>query len=146
MGFYTPAPVEYVFDYVAEPDNMPAWNSNFVENRGRPEGPVAVGTSWTQVSKIGSRNVEFRRKVVKYERPHRIIWEMTGYGGRVLLTFELEPQGSGTKATYTADYTMPGWLLGRFVDKLLENRIKSDARRNIAKLKAILQKGTMTKC
>jgi len=147
ISFYTQAPVEYVFDYIANPDNMSAWNSNFVENKGRLERPLAVGASWTQVSKIGGRTVEFCRKIVEYERPHRIVWEMTGFGGRMLLTFELEAQGSGTKATYIADYTVPGSLLGRFAGKLgLENRAKRDTSRNIAKLKAILQKGIVTKC
>ena len=146
ISFYTKAPPEYVFDYVAEPDNMPAWNSNFVANKGRSEGPITVGTSWTQVSKIGGRTVEFHRRVVKYERPHRIVWEMTGLGGRMVLAFELNSQGGGTKATYTADYTLPGSLLGRFADKLLGSRARSDTARNIAKLKAILQKGAVTKC
>ena len=140
-SFYTKAPPEYVFDYVAEPGNMPEWNSNFVVNKGRSEGPITVGTSWIQVSKIGSRTVEAQRKVLKYERPQRIAWEMTGLGGRMVLAFELEPQGGGTKATYTADYTLPGSLIGRFIDKWLESRARSDTARNIAKLKAILQKG-----
>jgi len=146
MSFYTPAPVEYVLDYVTEPDNMPAWNSNFVANENRPGGPITVGTSWTQVSKIGGRSIEFRRKVLKYEPPHRIVWEMIGLGGRMLLAFELQPQGSGTKATYIADYTLPGSLLGRFADKLLESRSKTDTARNIARLKAILHKGAVTEC
>lgn len=146
ISFYTQAPVEHVFDYIANPHNMSAWNNNFVENKGCPEGPIGVGVSWTQVSKAGGRTVEFRRKVVKYERPHRVVWEMTGSGGRMLLTFELEPQGNGTKATYIADYTVPGLLLGRFTGKLLESRVRGNTRRNIAKLKAILQKGTITTC
>ena len=147
ISFYTQAPVEHVFDYIANPHNMSAWNNNFVENKGCPEGPIGVGISWTQVSKAGGRTVEFCRKVVEYERPHRIVWEMTGFGGKMLLTFELEPQSSGTKATYTADYTLPGSLLGRFAGKLgLEHRAKRDTSRNIAKLKAILQKGMRNKC
>jgi len=146
ISFYTKAPLEYVFDYVAEPRNMPAWNSNFVANKGLPEEPIAVGASWTQVSKLGGRTLEFQRRVLKYERLQKIAWELTGYGGRTLLTFELEPQGGGTKATYIADYTLPGSLLGRFADKLLEGRAKRDTARNIAKLKAILQKGAVTKC
>ena len=146
INFYTRAPVEYVFDYITNPNNLSAWNGNFVENKGCPERPLMVGANWTQVSKIGGRTVEFRRKVVKYERPHRIAWEMTGFGGRMLLTFELEAQGSGTKATYIADYTVPGLLLGRLADKLLKNHARRDTTRNIAKLKAILQKGMMTKC
>ncbi len=146
ISFYTKAPPEYVFDYVTEPDNMPAWNSNFVANKGLPEGPITVGTSWTQVSKIGGRTIEVQRKVLRYERPQRIVWEMTGLGGTMALAFELQPQGSGTKATYSADYTLPGSLLGRFADKLFESRAKRDTARNIAKLKAILQKGTVTEC
>ncbi len=146
MRFYIKAPVEHTFDYVAEPRNMPAWNSNFVANKGLPEGPIAVGASWTQVSKLRGRTLECRRQVLKYERPQRIAWELTGYGGRMLLTFELEPQGSGVRATYTADYTLPGSLIGRLIDKWLERRARSDTARNIAKLKAILQKGAVTEC
>ena len=146
MRFYIKALMEHAFDYVAEPRNMPAWNRNFVANKGLPEGPIAVGASWTQVSKIGGRTVECRRRVLKYERPQRIVWEMTGLGGKMVLAFELQPQGSGTKATYTADYTLPGSLLGRFAGKLLKSHARRDTARNIAKLKAILQKGAVTKC
>ncbi len=64
----------------------------------------------------------------------------------MLLTFELEAQGSGTKATYIAAYTAPGSLLGRFAGKLLESRAKMDTRRNIANFEVILQKGMMSKC
>ena len=141
MSFYIKASVEDTFDYVAEPTNMAAWNRNFIANKGLPQGPIAVGTSWTQVSKLGGITLEFRRRVLKYERPHRIVWELTGYGGRMLLTFELEPQGDGTRATYSASYTLPGSLIGRFIDKWLESRARSDAARNIAKLKTILERG-----
>jgi hypothetical protein len=64
----------------------------------------------------------------------------------MLLTFEIEPQVTGTKATYTADYTLPGSLLGRFADRLLEGRVKKDTARNLAKLKVILQRASVTKC
>jgi uncharacterized protein YndB with AHSA1/START domain len=80
MSFYTNASPEDVFDYIAEPDNMPAWNSNFVDNIGRAEGRVTVGTNWTQISRVGGKTFEFRRRVLKYERPHRIVWEMTILG------------------------------------------------------------------
>ncbi len=47
MSFYTKASAKHVFDYIANSDNMSAWNSNFVENKGRLERPLAVGASWT---------------------------------------------------------------------------------------------------
>jgi uncharacterized membrane protein len=85
--------------------------------------------------------------VLKYERPHRIVWELTAPEGRLVLTFKLEPKGGGTRVTWIADYKMPGWLLGRVAEKLLlERKVKSDSTRNLAKLKAILQKGAVTKC
>lgn len=145
-SFYTRTQVEYVFNYIINPDNLPVWNCNLVSIKNQ-SGPVATGTSWIQVFKLYGRTTELPCRVLEYEPPFRFISEATlPLGVRLLLSFELEPQGSGTKTTYTANYTLPGGLLGRFADKLLESRARRDAAQNIAKLKAILQKGKVTKC
>lgn len=141
------APAENIFDYIAKPDNMHAWNRNLVGNWDLPEGPIAAGTSWTQVYKIAYLTIELRRRVLKYERPHRIVWELTAPEGRLVLTFKLQPMGNGTRVTWIADYRLRGGLLGRFADRLLlEREVKRASIQNLAKLKAILQKGVVTKC
>ena len=39
------------------------------------------------------------------------------------VTYMLDAIGDGTKFTRIIDYTMPGWIFGKFVDKLVAQRI-----------------------
>ena len=144
MSFCTPAPIEYVFDYITEPDNMPAWNCNLVVIKNQSEGPVAAGTSWIQVFKLGVITTELPCRVLEYEPPFRIVCEtMLPRGVRLLLSLELEPQGDGTKVTYIADYEPPSSLPGKIAARLVESRVRRDTERNVDNLKAILQKSAM---
>ncbi len=147
MSFYTSAPMEYVFDYITEPDNMPAWNCNLVAVKNQSEGPVAAGTSWIQVFKLGVITAELPCRVFKYEPPFRIVCEMMlPLGVRLLLSLKLEPQGDGTKVTHIADYTSPSSLRGKIAARVIESRVRGDTERNVDNLRAILLNGAMTKC
>lgn len=44
------APIEKVFDYAAEPNTIPKYVHNCVEIWERSEGPVAVGTTFREIS------------------------------------------------------------------------------------------------
>ena len=144
MSFYTPAPPEYVFGYISEPDNMPAWSCNLIAIKNQSEGPVAAGTSWIQVFKLGVITTELPCRVLEYEPPFRIVCEaMLPLGVRLLLSLVLEPQGDGTKVTYIADYMPPSPLGGKIAARLIENRVRKDTERNVDNLKAILQKSAM---
>ncbi len=144
-SFCAPAPMEYVFGYISEPNNMPAWSCNLVAIKNQSEGTVAAGTSWIQVFKLGVITAELPCRVVEYEPPFRIVCEaMLPLGVRLLLSLLLEPQGDGTKVTYIADYTPPSSLRGRIAAKLIENRVRRNTERNVDNLKAILQKRAMT--
>ncbi len=144
MSFYTPAPMENVFDYITEPNNMPAWNSNLVAIKNQSEGPVAAGTSWVQVFKLGVITTELPCRVLEYEPPFRIVCEaMLPLGVRLFFSLELERQSDGTKVTYIADYTPPSSLRGKIAARLIENRVRRNTERNVDNLKAILQKSAM---
>ena len=145
ISFYTKASPEHVFDYVTEPDNMPSWNSNLVAIKNQSEAPVAAGTSWIQVFKLGIITTELPCRVLEYEPPFRIVCEaMLPLGVRLLFSLELEPQGDGMKVTYIADYEPPSSLRGKIAARIIENRVRRDTERNVDNLKAILQKSAMT--
>lgn len=142
--FYTKAPVEQVFDYIAEPDNLPAWNGNLVATKNLSGRPVAAGTSWIQVFKLGGMTTELPCRVLEFEPPFRIVCEgMLPLGVRLSLSLELEPQGDGTWVTCIADYTPPSSLGGKIAARLVENRVRRDTERNVDNLKAILQKSAV---
>jgi hypothetical protein len=48
-------PPEEVFDYLAQADNLPVWDSSIVQAEQVGTGPVGVGTRWRGASKILGR-------------------------------------------------------------------------------------------
>jgi uncharacterized membrane protein len=135
-------PIERVFDYMAEPNNFPEWDESIVENKDRTEGPVRVGTSWTQVYRIMGKNLEIRRTVTEYERPHKIVWEAAMRGTKTSGACTFESTGGGTKMILETELNLPGWFLGQFVDTLLlERYLNRLVAHNIATIKALLESG-----
>ncbi len=49
------APVEQVFDYLTNPANRPEWLDSTIKVENISDGPIGVGTSWTEVSKVAGR-------------------------------------------------------------------------------------------
>lgn len=137
------APIERVFDYVANPANRPEWLDSTIEVKNVSEGPLGLGTSWTEVAKIAGRVHEQVRMVTEYNRPRKYVMEFAVLGaktGRFDMTFE--PEDSGTRVTLIFEYTLPASVLGLFADKLLlERRIRKTLGHDISTLRMILEKG-----
>ena len=137
-------PPQKVFDYVASPATMHEWISGLIESKDLPEGPVTVGTAWTQIIRVAGRNIELRRWVTEYEPPSKIVWDgtMPG-GGKATIISTLEPDNNKTKFTlftFIMDYTFGGSFFGKLADKLLFERIADrDAAHNTVTLKTILE-------
>jgi hypothetical protein len=62
-------PVEEVFSYVANPENLPEWSSIVLDVRKETQGPPKEGDRFTSVSKFLGRRFETPFEVVSYEPP-----------------------------------------------------------------------------
>jgi uncharacterized protein YndB with AHSA1/START domain len=51
-------PIEDVFGFLADLENIPNWNYAIVETRKVSKGPVGVGTTYHQVRSVPSRSEE----------------------------------------------------------------------------------------
>ncbi len=51
-------PIEDVFRFLSDFENIPKWNYAIVETRKVSEGPVGVGTIYQQVRSVPSRSEE----------------------------------------------------------------------------------------
>lgn len=141
MSFCTLASMECIFDYISEPDNMPAWSCNLVAIKNLSGRPVTAGISWIQVFKLGVITTELPCRVLEYEPPFRIICEaMLPLGVRLLFSLVLDPKGDGTKVTYIVDYERPSSLRGKIAAGVIEKRVRRDTKRSVDNLKAILRK------
>ena len=134
-------PPQKVFDYLVNPATMHEWISGLIESKDLPEGPVTIGTAWTQVIRVAGRNAEMLRRVTEYEPPSKFVCDGTiPGGGTATIISTCEPVEEKTKFTFIMDYTIPGSIFGKLADKLLfEKILDRDASHNAVTLKTILE-------
>ena len=129
-------PIEDVFAFLSDLENIPKWNYAIVETRKISEGPVGVGTTYHQVRSVPSRSEE-RLEITTYDPPRQL--EIRGQLGpfRSRLFYALDTIPEGTRVTNTVEVELrgPGRLLGR----LAEPRVREAVAANLRKLKELLE-------
>ena len=133
-------PVEKVFDFVAEPNNLVKYDFMAVEIKERSEGPVGIGTTFIEVTKMpGGIKINSPGRVIEYDRPHNFVVEFKATGMLLTITYRLEPERSGTLVTCIGDCILSGGVLGKALDKLFVARyVARNADHINADLKAVL--------
>lgn len=129
-------PVEDVFAYLADFENVPSWNYAIAETKKTSDGPVGVGTTYRQVRALPNRSEE-SFEVTVYE-PHRSLG-LSGTLGPFAaeLEYHLEPLERGTRLTNEVELR-PRGVLG-MVGRLAGSRVKEAVADNLAELKRILE-------
>ena len=91
-------PVEDVFAFLADFENVPKWNHAIVETTKVSPGPVGVGTTYRQTRSAPSRSEE-AFEVTVFEPASRL--EVQGGLGpfTARVNYLLKPIGSGTRLT-----------------------------------------------
>lgn len=97
-------PVEEVFTFLAEFENVPTWNYAIEQTIKTSPGPVAAGATYRQTRSI-QRRAEEEFEVTIFEPPRRIA--IRGQIGpfRTRSSYVLEPAGSATRLTNEVDRT-----------------------------------------
>ena len=130
-------PIEEVFGFLAQFENVPKWNYAIVETRKVSEGPVGVGTIYHQVWSVPSRSEE-RFEVTVYNPPRHL--EIQGQLGPFpsRLSYALDALPEGTRVTNTVELELrgPGRLLGR----VAVPRVRDAVAANLRKLKEMLER------
>jgi uncharacterized protein YndB with AHSA1/START domain len=129
-------PIEEVFGFLADFENVPRWNYAIVETRKVSQGPVGVGTIYQQVRSVPSRSEE-RFAVTAYDPPGQL--ELRGQLGPFpsRLAYALDATPAGTRVTNTVELELrgPGRLLGR----VAVPRVRDAVAANLRELKELLE-------
>jgi carbon monoxide dehydrogenase subunit G len=129
-------PVQDVFTFLADFENVPKWNHAIVETTKVSPGPVRVGTTYRQTRSAPSRTEE-AFEVTVYE-PTRRLDVRGGLGPfTARVSYLLEPTGSGTRLTNAVDLESSGLLT--LVAPLATSRIKHAVAANLDTLKQLLE-------
>ncbi len=127
-------PINEVFRFVADFENMPKWNYYVVEVNKVTSGPIGVGTAFRQIRKTDTQ----RYKIVEFEPNRKVVVETLPPAPALQMRFTFEPAGGGTRLT--DEWELKGGLIGLF-GSLAAGRVKTAVAENLAKLKQLLETG-----
>jgi uncharacterized membrane protein len=128
-------PPSEVFDFLADLENTPKWQSGVIQSKVIGEGPIGKGTMFEERVRILFWKSDAVCEIVEFQRPTRVSlrslnWGPGGYQG----SFQIEGLKGGCRLSVAAD----AWLNGAW--KLLQPLFAADAgketRKELAQIKA----------
>lgn len=126
-----------VFAYLSDLENIPEWNYAIGQTRKTSEGPIGVGSQYTQVRTIPSHSEEFL-EVTEFEPDRRLAIQGDLGPFYSEVTYLLAPAGEGTVLTNAMNLTPSGPL--RLIAPLASARVKNAVATNLEVLKQLLEK------
>lgn len=134
------APVETVYQYLADFPRHAEWSTGVEELVPVGQGPVTVGMELKATEKVPARFTSFTC-ITDLEPGRRIAWESwDGRTMKVKWAFELSPQNDRTHLVQRARVE-PTSLVGRILLTILRKRqIPKENAQSLAQIKANLEK------
>lgn len=131
-------PVEEVFTYLSIPENNPQWEPMVLESRMVTNGPMRVGSKFTEKVKLIGSPIETECIVTEYEFPRIFAYKSNSSArfqteGRVVL----EPIGGSTRLSFSGKNQFGG--VWRLLEPVMGGEAKKEVEGALNKLKSILE-------
>ena len=134
-------PPEAVFDYLADVSRHAEWSPKPFRTEGQ-SGPVKAGDTFATVGTIpGDKNHRNEVTVTECSPPRRLVLDSMEKGEHFINTFELEPDGTGTRVMRTMETPPPPFPLSLVFPLIMALVIKPDVNKGLRSLKANLERG-----
>jgi uncharacterized membrane protein len=125
-------PIEEVFPFLSNLENIPKWNYYVPEVRKTSEGPVAKGTVFHQTRKSDQQDF----KITEFESPFKLSMESLPPERYIVRHFHLTKENNFTKLNDDWFVKVP-WIAAVFFQKRMQSAVKE----NLEKLKTLLEEG-----
>lgn len=133
-------PVHEVFQFLADPENFPQWQSGVVQSTITSPGPIGMGTTFDEEVKIMGWKVRTACEITQYDPHKRMCFRATSrpiaYAGQ----FSLEADGNTTRLNVFGAGQLRG--LWRLAEPFFGPEMKKESAAELGKIKAILELGT----
>ena len=131
---------EVVFDYLADISKHAEWSPKPFRVEGGAGGPVKTGDTLKTVGTIpGDKNHHNDVTVTECTSPSRLVLDALEKDEHFIVTFDLQPHGSGTQLTRTVDAPRPSFPLSIVFPLIKSAFIKPDVEKGLRNLKAHLE-------
>ncbi len=130
-------PQDKVFAFVADARNRPGWDPSVDSEELTSPEPIGVGTTVRTRFRSMGRGIEYAWAVIEHQPPVRMVIESTAGPFPTTLTYDLAPEGSGTRVRFAIS-GRPGRLL-RLLQPLLARQAQANLDRAFPRLKQVLE-------
>ena len=133
-------PIEKVFDYVADPVNLPEWSGAAVDVRDvqhASPGKLGQGDKFTPVHQFLGRRFEEHVEVTAFERNRRILNRSTGGPMPLEVSYIFEEVPRGTRVTMGMDAEPEGFF--KLIGPVFKVAVKRQIRNDLRTLKGLLE-------
>jgi|GEM_PF-1435593 len=131
-------PIQTVFEFVTDIENLPTWAGAFDEIRDFTGNPIGVGSTWTSISKFMGREVVSQNCVTEWDAPHKVVFSIVNMAGDGLNTWSLESLADNqTRFTLQLDGEAKG--IARMAVGLIRSQADKQMTSDLANLKRILK-------
>ena len=130
-------PVNEVFEFVSDPNNLPLWGEGITEVSVDTDNPVQTGTKFIIKNKMGGRTQEFESEVLSFEPDSEYSFK-TGSGATGYISHrKFDEIGAATRITEQIDGQQSG--LAKLVAPLVLGFVKKSHYNSLLKLKEVLE-------
>lgn len=131
---------EQVYRVVMDPACLEDWVTIHEALIDAPGGELRAGSELTQCLRLAGQKFKVRWRVVEDDCPRRVVWEGSGpVRSRARVIYEFQPNGSGTRFSYTNEYDLPGGALGRLAGRTVSRVTGKELDRTLARLKSLVE-------
>ena len=131
-------PVEEVFAYVSDLQNSPLWQKGLLEARRISEGPLGLGTQYSDVRKFkGGRNVESVIQCTAYEPDKKLVIKTISSAWPYEDTYLFESSAGSTRLTNRLELQTSGLMA--LAGPLITSGLRRDMETNFGVLKDLLE-------
>jgi carbon monoxide dehydrogenase subunit G len=130
-----PATQEEVFAFLADLENLPAWQTGVLEARRTSDGPMGVGATAHVARQVMGQRFEAPLTVTAYEPPRRMVVESKVSGVGVAIELDLATIEAGTDMTVAAEIRGSG--LTAFMEPMIASAAGSDLGTSLDRLREV---------
>lgn len=96
-------PIEAVFTFVADPENLPRWAARTYDVTMTSAAPVTVGTTFLAVGRFLGQRIESPQEVIEYEPNRQYALRSSSGPLAFVFRYAFEPAGDGTKIVFVGE-------------------------------------------
>ncbi len=130
-----PHPADRVFAVITDPLRRPDWQENTSDVRMASDGPVAVGTRWTEEQR-GVGHVQAEVTTLEPSSRYAERGDSSSGTGRVTVTFT--PDGDATRVVMVVELSLKGFK--RALEPALGPMVRAQMPKDLDRLAALLDR------